>query len=301
VSRPDLFARLSPRVQKANQILLDGIQKIGDATIKNIVITMLAPLRDSESKWLLQDNPAAQNNAPVFCDRFAMRANYNLWWGGPAAGEKSHHCYPGGWLLHNATNFHSLQMLIQTARDLRGLHINTDAMFAGMLLHDCLKPQLLLWDNGELMADPEGSNHHVAALAEAYLQGAPPEVLIMLAGIHSGWWQNPEGVAKYLDQAAQLVDRPELARMKSTFPSLDFLPETWIMRQGEATWYTATKTAIQEVKSRLRELLGKLVPPEECRSAEWWILLHCDEIELLRNIAEGTFEETVRKVLLMTG
>jgi hypothetical protein len=51
----------------------------------------------------------------------------------------------------------------------------------------------------------------------------------------------------------------------------------------------------------LRELLGKLVPPEECRSAEWWILLHCDEIELLRNIAEGTFEETVRKVLLMTG
>jgi hypothetical protein len=72
------------------------------------------------------------------------------------------------------------------------------------------------------------------------------------------------------------------------------------MRQGEATWYTATKTAIQEVKSRLREVLEKLVPPEECRSAEWWILLHCDEIELLRNIAEGSFEKTVRKVLLMT-
>jgi hypothetical protein len=295
-----LFARLSPRVQIANQILLDGIQTIRDATIKNIVITMLAPLRNSESKWLLQDNPAAQNNAPVFCDRFAMRANYNLWWGGPAAGEKSHHCYPGGWLLHNATNFHSLQMLIQTARDLRGLEINTDAMFAGMLLHDCLKPQLLLWRNGELMKDPEGSNHHVAALAEAYLQDAPAEVLIMLAGIHGGWWQNPDGVSKYLDHAAQLLDRPELARVKSTFPRLDLLPETWIMRQGEAAWYTATKTAIQEVKPRLREVVEKLVPPEECRSAQWWILLHCDEMNLLRHLAEGTFEETVRKVLLMT-
>jgi hypothetical protein len=119
----------------------------------------------------------------------------------------------------------------------------------------------------------------------------------MLAGIHTGWWQNPEGVAKYLDQAAQLVDRPELARLKSTFPRLDFLPETWIMRQGEAAWYSATKTAIQEVKPRLREVVEKLVPPEDCRGAEWWILLHCDEMELLRQIAEGTFEETVAKVL----
>jgi len=299
VSRPDSFAHLSPRVQKANQILLDGIQKIRDAVIKKVVIAMLAPLRNSGSQWLLQYHPAMQKNAPAFCERFAMEANYDLWWGGPAAAQKSHHCYPGGWLLHNATNLHSLQMLIQTARDLRGLQINADAMFAGMLLHDCLKPQLLLWQNGEMMDDPEGSNHHVAALAEAYLQGAPPEVLIMLAGIHTGWWQNPEGVAKYLDQAAQLVDRPELARIKSTFSRLDFLPETWIMRQGESAWYSATKSAIQEVKPRLREVLEKFVSPENCRSAEWWVLLHCDEMELLRHIAEGTFEETVAKVLLI--
>ena len=297
VSQPDMFARLSPRAQKANEYLLHAIEQIQDTALKNIVITILAPLRHSGSQWLLQNHPAMQKNAPAFCERFSMRVNYDLWWGGPAAANTSHHCYPGGWLLHNATNLHSLQMLIETARNLRGLQINTDAMFAGMLLHDCLKPQLLLWRNGELMNDPEGSNHHVAAIAEAYLQDAPPEVLIMLAGIHTGWWQNPEGVAKYLDQAAQLVDRPELARLKSTFPRLDFLPETWIMRQGEAAWYTATKTAIQEVKPRLCEALEKLVSPQDCRRAEWWILLHCDEMELLRQIAEGTFEETVAKVL----
>lgn len=56
---------------------------------------------------------------------------------------------------------------------------------------------------------------------------------------------------------------------KSTFPRLDFLQETWIMRQGEAAWYSATKSAIQEVKPRLRDLLETLVAPEDQRAAEW--------------------------------
>jgi len=300
VACPDAFARLSPRVRNANQCVLDGIQKIQDTAVIQLITAMLAPLRNKSSKWLLQENAAAQKNAPDFCERLVMQVDYDLWWGGPAAAEKSHHCFPGGWLLHNATNLHSLEMLIKTAREFRGLEINTDAMYAGMLLHDCLKPQLLLWQDGEMMQDPEGCNHHVAALAEGYLQGATPEVLIMLAGIHGGWWQNTEGVAKYLDQAAHLIDRPELTRIKSTFPQVDFLPETWIMRQGEAAWYSATKTAIQEVKPQLRDLLGSLVAPEDERAAEWWVLMHCDELELVRNITEGTFEDAVRKVLLVT-
>ena len=299
VLQPDTFAHLSSRVQNANLILLEGIQQIQDPAIKSLVTKMWNPVRNSECQWLLQGNIAAQKNAPAFCERLAMRADYDHWWGSPAAAATSHHCYPGGWLLHNATNFYSLQMLIQTAREVRRMQINTDAMFAGMLLHDCFKPRLLLWQNGELMKDPVGSNHHVAALAEAFLQGAPVEVLIMLAGIHIGWWQNAEAVANFLDQAAQLIDRPELARLKSTFLRVDFLPETWMMRQGEVAWYNATKTAIQEVKPRLREVVEKLVSPENCRSAEWWVLMHCDEIDLLRNIAEGTFEETVEKVLLI--
>lgn len=298
LSRPDLFAQESPRAQKANQFLLDGIQQIQNKALADIVSAMWVPLHNADSKWLLQDNSAAQKNTPEFCEYLSTRVHYETWWGGPAAAEKSHHCYPGGWLMHNATNLHALQMLLRTAKEIRGLQIDSGAMLAAMLVHDCFKPQLLQWRNGELLPEPPGCGHHVAALAEAYLRGASHEMLIMIAGIHGGWWEHTDGVGQYLEAAAQLVDRPELASIASESPRVDFLPETWIMHQGERAWYTATKTAIQQVKPRLLEVVEKLVSPEDQQAAQWWVLMHCDELELLRNIADGTLEETVRKVLL---
>jgi len=296
VSKPDAFARLSPRVQKANRYLLDCIQQIQNKELANIVLAVLEPLHQKDRCWFLQENAAAQRNAPKLCKRLSTPIYYDAWWGAPAAADHSHHCYPGGWLIHNATNLHALRMVIQTAKDIRDISINPDALLAGMLLHDSLKPRLFLWENGELTADQGECGHHVAALAEAYLRGVPADALCMLAGVHTGWWQNSEGVAKYLQQAAALIDEPELARVATL--RIDFLPETWIMRQGEAAWYSATKTAIQEVKTRLHESVEKLFPEEQYTAAEWWVLMHCDELQLLRNIADGTFEESVRKVLL---
>jgi hypothetical protein len=295
ISQPDAFARRSPRAQKAHLYLLECLREIHDGALAALVQAMLAPLRKRGCEWLLTENAAARKNAPGLCARLATPVSYDAWWGAPAAADCSHHCYPGGWLIHNATNLHALRMSMQTAEELRGVHINSDALLAGMLLHDSLKPHLFLWQNGVLSEDQGECGHHVAALAEGYLRGVPVDVLQMLAGVHTGWWQNSEGVAKYLQQAAELIDRPELTRAAT--PRMDFLPEAWIMHQGEVAWYRATRVAVQEVKTRLREVVEKLVPEAQRPGAEWWVLMHCDELALLRDIADGTFEGTVRKVL----
>lgn len=297
LSQPDAFARHSLRVQKANAYFLQCIGQIQDKALAALLRETMRPLRSQNSAWLLPQNATAQKKDPALCARLAMPVDYDIWWGAPAAADNSHHCYPGGWLLHNATNLYALNMLLQTAQDMRGVSINSDVVLGGMILHDCLKPQLLLWQNGTLSADQGKSGHHVAALAEGYLRGVPPGVLHMLAGVHSGWWYKAEAVAGFLEQAAELIDRPELAYIPS---HLDFLPETWIVRQGEAAWYDATRGAIQEVKAHLYCLLEKLYPPEERQAAAWWVLMHCDELTLLRNIAEGVFEASVRNVLLPT-
>jgi hypothetical protein len=295
VSRPDAFAHRSPRVQKADRFVWECIQKIQDKALAALIRSILTPLHETDCTWLLTKNAAARKNAPELCARLTTPLEYDAWWGAPAAAAHSHHCYPGGWLLHNATNLHALRMLMQTAQEIRNVSINPDALLAGMLLHDCLKPRLFLWENGELTADQGECGHHVAALAEGYLRGVPVDALRMLAGVHVGWWQNVEGVARYLQQAAELIDQPELAGAAA--PRMDFLPETWIMRQGEAAWYGATKTAIQEVNTRLREAVELLVPEAHRTAATWWVLMQYDELELLRKVAAGTLGDTVRKVL----
>lgn len=296
VSQPDAFACHSPRVQNANRFVVECIQQIHHKELAALIQSILMPLHEKDCEWLLTTNAAARKNAPRLCARLATPVNYDAWWGAPAAADHSHHCYPGGWLLHNATNLHALQMLMQTTKEIRNISLNPDALLAGMLLHDCLKPRLFLWENGALTADQGECGHHVAALAEGFLRGVPVDALHMLAGVHVGWWQNAETVAQYLERAAELVDKPELAHAIS--PRMDFLPETWIMRQGETGWYNATKTAIQEVKIKLHEIAGHLVLEEHRTAAAWWVLMQYDELDLLRRVADGTFEDTIRKVLL---
>lgn len=297
LSQPDAFARHSSRVQKANTYFLQCIGQIQDKALAALLQETLLPLRSPTSAWLLPQNVTARKKDPALCARLTMPVDYDIWWGAPAAADNSHHCYPGGWLMHNATNLHALNVLMQTAWEMRGVSIDSDALLGGMILHDCLKPQLFLWQDGVLSVDQGESGHHVAALAESYLRGVPAGVLQMLAGVHTGWWRQAEGVAGFLERAAELIDRPELARIP---PHLDFLTETWIMNQGEVGWYYATRGAIQEVKPRLHDLLEKLYPPEERQAAAWWVLMHCDELTLLRNIVQGTFETSVRKVLFNT-
>lgn len=287
ISQPDAFARLSPRAQRADVYLQTCRQQIQDASTQNVIAAMLEPLRQKRNSLLLPKNKNAQKNAPELCGRLSTPVEYEAWWGGAAAAQASHHSYPGGWLIHTATNLHATQMLLRTAKEMRGVKINPDAMLAGMILHDCLKPRLLLWQDGELSVNEGECGHHIAAIAEGYLQGASDATLICLAGVHSGWWQNRDGVAGYLRRAAEMLGESALERIAEKTPRAELLPETWIMRQAEADWYSATRIAFQTLDSRLQELLQKWFPAEQQTAARWWIWMQCDEMELMRQLSCG--------------
>jgi hypothetical protein len=299
ITQPDAFARLSPRAQRADVYLQQCRQQIQDGATQNVITAMLEPLYQQQNLLRLPANKSAQKNAPSLCERLATPVEYEAWWGGPAAAASSHHSYPGGWLIHTATNLHAVQMLLRTAREMRGVEINPDALLTGMILHDCLKPHLLLWQGGELSVNEGECSHHIAAIAEAYLQGASEETLVCLAGVHCGWWQNRDSVAGYLQRAAELLDEPALGCVAARMSRLELWPETWIMRQGEADWYSATRVALQTIQPRLRDLLEKWLPVNQRIAAQWWIWMHCDELELARHLARGdeSFADFVRGIL----
>lgn len=301
VSRPDEFARLSPRVQRAERHLQNSISQIRSPQSAAVISKMSEPLHETECNLLLPQNKTAQKKAPVLCRQLLTPLPYKAWWGAPAASEKSHHAYPGGWLLHTATNLYALEKLTRTACELRGQEVESDDLYAGMILHDILKPRLFLWkSSGEMDSNQGECGHHVAAIAEAYLQGASERVLISLAGVHSGWWHNRDAVAGFLQRAAELIGDSSLERIANS-PSVrwELHFETEMMYQAERAWYTATRAALQQINQPLEALLKTLVPDEEYQAARWRVLLHCDEIELARQLGNGheAFARTIKKVL----
>lgn len=248
---------------------------------------MLGLLRHRQSVPLLARDAKAMANLPRTVALLTEELPYNPWWAAPGAGTMSHHPYPGGWLIHNATNLGALKGLIATAATARGKKINADLLTAAMLLHDWAKPRLFVWRERELHEDQGEAGHHVTALAEAALRGFPDELLILLAGIHGGWWRRSADVAKGLEQTGELLGLAGIAHLARQQEALRYSMAAWIMRQGEEAWYSAAKQAVQYVAGPLRHWIERRFPNGEHGGIEQLVWGWADELELAEGYARG--------------
>lgn len=247
--------------------------------LRGKVTGMLASLSRKSSPSLLGSRPSIRERIPVTCERLDARLSYNAWWAAPAAGLHSHHPYPGGWLIHHATNLGALRGLIKTAREVRGLGFDADVLLAAMLLHDWAKPRMLVWRENKLESNEGEVGHHVTALAEVALRGLPRDVLVCLAGVHSGWWKQPDAVRQFLEKAGEIIDQPilgEWAREEEATRRVS----GWIIRQGEESWYAAARHAVQVVREPLRECLAEYAEGSQLDALEYLVWGWADEMEL---------------------
>ncbi|HWL54942.1 MAG TPA: hypothetical protein VNQ90_21040 [Chthoniobacteraceae bacterium] len=273
------IARASPRAQRASRVVRAALRSIRDRTLREKVAVTLATLERRKGSALFAEKTALRRRFPEVCERLAATLPYHPRWTAPAAAPGSHHPYPGGWLMHNATNLHTLQSLIATAATLRGLNLDADPLLAAMLLHDWAKPRMFFWNGWQMEVNQGELGHHVTALAEMTLRGFPREVLVALAGVHGGWWQQPEAVASFLESAADALDRPELAAWGKEAATRNGV-FGWIARQGEASWYFATRAAAQSVRPLLRDWLAGRGDPEPVDLLEAMVWGWADELEL---------------------
>ena len=205
----------------------------------------------------------------------------------PAAGRKSHHCYPGGWALHTALNLRAVHSLSRAAASCKGAPVQQDYLLAAMLLHDWAKLKLLFWHEDHELDDELGSAHHLVALAEGMVRGLPPPVIKLLAGVHNGWWRRPEGVVENLEAAARLagIDAERQGYLQADRYTAGV--EGWIAHQAEASWYTCTKNAYQEIMGYIRSWHEKRALPYTPARWSHAVFAFFDEFNLLSVLAAG--------------
>jgi hypothetical protein len=293
VAHPDQFARASARVVNAENRLLGYLNCIQNSTLRSKVSDILGDLHNRRCELKIAQSAHVRKTCPQLIQRLEEQVDYNLWWGAPGAGLKSHHSYPGGWLLHNATNLLSADHLCATAEQLRGATVDRESLYAAILLHDSIKPRLFLWREGIMDVDQGECGHHVAAIAEALLHEIPFPTVVLLAGLHAGWWKNPAVVEDYIQQALHLIGEPSRSsELSAQIAEMQWKPEAWIARQAEEAWYGGTVYAMTRIRKKLGEWYRCDTESEGNRKL-WRILMQVDELTLLGQIEHG--EEAFRQ------
>lgn len=297
------MARHSPRARRAEDAILAALRSIRDSTLRAQVRGMLQTIRVRQAKSFLGQSRRACRKVPKLCKLLDRTAAEIPWWAAPGARLESHHPYPGGWLIHNATNLHALEGLLATAREARNLTVNRDVCLAAMLLHDWAKPRMLLWNGWQIRQEESEVDHHLVALLEAALRRLPDEVIACLAGVHGGWWQEPKAVAGFLDRTAEILDAPKITRLARSATLRQWSTQGWIMRQGEVAWYEATRQAFQKIKPFLHRWIRNFFPEENLPKMAAMIGTWADELELVEILARGGeaalnkhLEQTIRAI-----
>lgn len=280
------MARSSPRIARARRALSAAVGQIADPSLRRAVRAMLVAARGREPVKALAAAPI-QALADCTPGKLAARLPYDPTWAAPAAGPASHHCYPGGWAIHTALNTRAALFLARQAEADKGVAVDKDSLIAAHLLHDWAKLKLLVWAGDHTLDDDQGAGHHPLALAECMLRGLPPSVVRLMAGVHSGWWQEPGAVRRHLAQAAQLagIDLEASPYGAAEEDPEILLIEGWIARQAEASWYTATKTAYQAMRAEVdawHNARGIDVPLSRVRHL---LFVTYDEFELAGRLA----------------
>lgn len=287
ITQPDLYARSSRRIVYAERRLGDYLGSIRNVDTKACVRKILEDLHRRKCGLKLLNSARVRERCPRLIQRLEEQVDYNLWWGAPGASEKSHHSYPGGWILHTVTNLHSAELLCETAEQIRGIAVDRESLYVSILLHDCIKPRMFLWRAGKMDVDQGECGHHVAILTESLLRGLPLSTVMLMAGVHVGWWKNPEAVAAFVHQALELAGEEDRAdELAEEIARVAWRPEAWIARQAEEAWYGGTVYAMRQIREKLG-LWYRGDDDQEGNRRLWAVLMQFDELTLLERIAQG--------------
>lgn len=243
----------SPRIIRARAYVYDQIRKIEDEELRSAVAAMLASVQGSDRAMEIVQYPSVMTRKDCTPGKLTQRLPYDPTWAAPGAGLASHHCYPGGWVLHTALNLRAARSLMRHAVEVKGGEIQPDAIISAIILHDCAKLKLLVWRKDHSLDEDQGAGHHIIALAECIARAFPVRVVQLLAGVHSGWWQAPEAVRKGLVRAAALLNLDLAETDYALDLGLHAALDGWIVHQAEVSWYTATRNAYQSLEGPLRE------------------------------------------------
>lgn len=282
IPSPETIARHSPRARRAHQRMQAAFRSISHPVLRRMVGKMLGSLNRREASCLIANHPRLRQLIPQTVSLLATKLSYSPWWAAPAASAQSHHPYPGGWLIHNATNIDSMRGLVSIASSSRGLSPDRDMLLAAMLLHDWAKPRMYTWREREILKDEGEAGHHLTAILEAFLQGMPDDVLMLLAGIHAGWWKKPEEVQSFLEKAGRIAGSRKLSNLARHGLHHQWSAEGWIARMAEEAWYTAARSSIQHIGPHVRSCLNKSFPGADVTGLEQVVWAWRDEIVLAK-------------------
>ncbi len=304
---PWQMARHSARVAAARDFILNAAASIDDPLLRAHVCAMLLAAGGSDSRLeaavqgqeaasgilllssltAVTEQTAAQK---VSLAKLAAEMPYDPTWAAPGAALSSHHCYPGGWALHTALNLQAACHLMEQAERIKGVECNRDAVMAGIILHDWAKLKLLVWNADHDLDADQGGGHHVIMLAECMLRQLAPSVIRLAAGVHGGWWLQPEGVRGSIEKAAQWVNVDVVTEVYPDFDGDDLSVESWIVRQAELCWYAVTRQSVQMLEDYLVNWHAQAGIP--CEYAPWRHALYAafDELQLVQDLSHGNAE-----------
>lgn len=275
------MARWSKRAKDARSYIFEQIDQIKDGTLRQNVREILLA-----GKYKLVDviygeqsgeNPSPRDARAL--SKLSRSMPYDPTEAAPGAATDSHHCYPGGWAIHTALNLSATLNLATQAERLKGASVKRDAMIAAMVLHDCAKLKLLLWDENHALDTDQGFGHHRMAIAECIVRGFSPTVVELLAGVHGGWWLKPESVRRDIERT---IDWVGLTNGGAEYiPKGDVLSvEGWIMRQAEISWYTATRNAAQKSREVIKNWTEQRSMDYTVERVQNAVFCRFDELEL---------------------
>jgi|GEM_PF-1733750 len=294
--------RHSERIVRARGYIFESLQEIKDDRLRFSVTDMLKAATSPDriliarSKLLDCDERTAR--------KFRERLPYDPTWAAPGARRPSHHSYPGGWALHTALNLRAAKSLVKDASSGKNAKLDADTIIAAMILHDWAKLRLLVWGPDHSLDGDEGPGHHELALAECMARGFSPRLVQLMAGIHGGWWTNPGAVRKSLADAAHLVS--DLVDTGTYLQDLGMETslESWIVHQGERSWYAPSRSLLAAVDDKLRRIFAPDGGAQESfarlRNTVYMIFDEFELAELLSREATGEVKGVLEGALSAT-
>ena len=200
VERAEGIARSSPRVLTQWAELQRAARSLRDPTLKSAVTELLSHPVPTFVPWdspqSLKQRKAALVAAGLLDPGVTVEALFPKLAAPPesflaSAGStlNGHHAHPGGLVEHTTFNLHVALALARAYRETAEVSgINLDALAAGVLLHDVMKPYLMGWFPDGTLATQVSiagtASHHIFAVAEAIHRRLPAAVVVTLASAH---------------------------------------------------------------------------------------------------------------------
>lgn len=237
-------------------------------------------------------------------------------WTAAGSADDSHHCYPGGLVVHElfnatiATNFaHTYDTIYFGGR----ARVDRDTGIAAALYHDVMKTVVFQYHaDGRLFDELEigaTGGHHCLSGAEAIVRGEDPRFVTVLLSAHAAPSLGDEKKVVTWCRAAALiagVDPVEYGLLAKTAQgyALAALPpiEAFVNHLSDHDW-VLTVFAVQQVWPQLDALAGRFgVAADDDAARRWWrfeVLSRASAIALYHELTRGmpAFERAVRRAV----